>query len=45
MKHFYIRYAMSICVNAETREEAKEMFENMDLSNSEFVEIEEISEY
>lgn len=44
MAKFRFRYAMCIKVDADSIEEAEEIFENMDLDGSEFVELEEISE-
>ena len=43
-KEFYIRYAMSVCIKAESEEEAMAIFEDMDLSRGEFIEVEHISE-
>ena len=48
MKTFTFRYAMSIDINANSEEEAQEIFESMDfykvLIESEYVELEDISE-
>ena len=44
MAKFRFRYAMSIEVDADSIKEAEEIFENMDLKGSEYVELEEVSE-
>ena len=48
MKTFRFRYAMAIDINASSKAEAKKIFENMDfnkiLIESEYVELEDISE-
>lgn len=44
MAKYRFRYAMSIEVDADSIEEAEEIFEDMDLDGSEFVELEDISE-
>ena len=44
MAKFRFRYAMSIEVDADSIKEAEEIFENMDLGGSEYVELEEVSE-
>ena len=48
MKTFTFRYAMTFYIEANSRKEAEEIFENMDfnkiLIESEYVELEDISE-
>ena len=45
MAKYRFRYAMCVYIDAENEEDARELFENMDLSDASFVELEDISEY
>lgn len=45
MAKYRFRYAMCVYVEAENEEDAMEIFEDMDLSDASFVELEDVSEY
>lgn len=44
-KTFRFRYAMEIFIDAEDETTARKIFENADLSNGDFVELEDAEEY
>lgn len=43
MANYRARFAMEIFFEAENDEDAKRIFENIDLGNAEFVELEDLS--
>ena len=45
MTKFRFRYAMCVYIEAKNEDEAMEIFEDMDLSDASFVELEDVSEY